>query len=1280
MPIINNPFNGKLNLDVAEYRISNGDYLDALNITKDAQGRGQDRVVSNILGNTLLPYTLPEGTNKIIGFYADRVRNRAYYFLWNSGGYNSILYYSVDANLVAKVLESKTDSNGVDILNFNPSYKVLSVNLYYRDDEGDILFFNDGLNPPRSLNVNNVYGTDWKAEYLLVAKAPPIMPPQVVYENDTTITVNNLRNKLFQFSYRYVYDNNEKSVWSSNSIVPLPQQPTLTLTDNNAENNARIAVVFSTGGPDVKAIELCFRETTSGFTSDWYLIKSFNKQDLINPISDNDVYNFRFYNDAIYSQIDVIETSQLQDWVPQKANAGELANGNVLLYAGITEGFDKTPMDLSVSGAIAQYGFYYDICGLGFFVIVNGNTSGTGTIMNIYLYGTGVNTSGTVTQLNNATATYCINSFDLDGNDLSISYVNIDSQVVDILTDISTALQANGYTQVSIDGNHLTMQYSAGFVLASSGVKYSEFTIENTEFANVWDSGYQYAVQYFDAQGRTIGAQTSINGTTNTPSRVLDIKFPQTTLSILNRPPLYATYYQVLRSNNTTFNKRLCWVSESAFTGLLSSSDNTRFLYIGVGNISAYNELISSTQNVVSYNYTEGDRIRFIRRYDSDNAPQTIPDQYDYEIVGTVATFDYNITYPAPIAPDNNTYTATGNFLKIRYPSNDIGVNFQFPGTAEWQHFEILLYNYTSNSSSTQRFYYEFGKQFGIGSPGTAERYHFGYTQLGNGGATISVNNGDLFYRLRKVPYSDNYNYTTGRFEIGVATPFAKKTKTFPITVTPTIDNAAYTIKTQPNNEVSLIAGAYPVWSDVDYFFYNKSATNSKVLSIKGTLQMFSSGRSQFSAYAIVCLNVSPPYVDKYTVSLLPTEINNIPDGEVVVSFEIDKQFSVPATAKVYIVASSTGDEVGSNNIAVLPLNFDFNIIKDKEIQIIESSFNDTYNLITNSNGRPSAIDENAKLTYFPTLIRFGQAYQSNTNLNATNRFYYEDFDEYDRSFGDVLRLHVRDRYLKVYQQFKVGNVPILTQIVKDVTGNPLQANSNQLINKIQYYAGEYGIGDAATSLAWNNFADYFVDNFRGVVCRLAQDGITPLSIIYGTNAFFVPELKAYRQSLNNGVAGEGVYTGNPCIYGVFDAYTNKYIIAMEEINRYSDCNYNGGIALSYTTSTTTTTTTTAAPTTTTTSTTTTSTTTTAAPVAYTIDSFATGSSATACSTGSPSVPIYALPGYTVPIVTMIFYDSPSLTTPFVGGAGWRKFTNGTTNYAGEVDATGELTNYVTCP
>jgi len=1172
--IINTPFSGKLNLDDANYRVSNNDYIDALNVTKDAQGKGQDKVVSNILGNELIPYSAPNGTNKVIGFYSDKIRNRAYYFIWNSNGYNTILYYDLNSNEIVQVLQSKTDSNGIDILNFNPSYKILSINIFYRDLEGDILFFNDAYNQPKSLNVINLYGIDWKLEYLLVAKAPPIMPPKVTYENDTTITINNLRNKLFQFSYRFVYDNNEKSVWSSKSIVPLPQQPSLTLTDNIATNNARIAVLFSTGGPDVKAIELSFRETTNGLTSDWYLIKSFDKISL--NIDDDVVYDkFKFFNDAIYSQIDVIESGQLQDWVPQKANAGELANGNVLLYAGITEGYDKTTMDLSVEQTTDLASYFYDQCGLLFLATVNGTDSGVGTTMDIYLYGTGTNTSGEVTTLNNAAGGYYINSFASDGTDLSTSYstsgMTSSYLVSDLLDGISAALVAKGYTQVSLVGNHLVMNYPDGFVLTSVGFKtFISLDSDNTRFANVWDSGYQYAIQYFDAQGRTIGAQTSLGGTINTPSRIIGNNgFPQINLSILNIPPLYATYYQVLRSNNTTYNKRLCWVSQSAYAGITNNVDNTRFFYIGIDNIAAYNEAISSTQNVVSYNYTEGDRIRFIQRYDSDNTARTIPAQYDYEIVGTVATFEYNINYPSPIAPDNNTYTANGNFLKIRYPEADIDTNnttgFQFPGTADWQHYEILLYNYSTNADTNQRFYYEFGKEYGIGEPGTVNRYHFGLQQTQssedpiNVPAIISVTNGDLFYRLRNVPYSDHFNYTSGAFSIGTSGAYDEQSATFPITVTPTITNSSYIIQTQPNFAASLGVGS-PVWADTNYFFYNQSITE-KILSIKGTLQLASDGTSTFSVYAVICTNLVP-LDPKYTVSLLPLEINNLIQNTDT-TLEINKRFSVPQTGKVWIVATSTNDSVGGNNVIIQPMNFDFDVVKDKEIEIIEQSFNDTYNLVTNSNGRPSAIDENARQTYFPTVIRFGQAYQSNTNLNATNRFYYEDFDEYDRTFGDVMRLHVRDRYVKVFQQFKVGTVPILTQIVKDVTGNPLQANSNQLINKIQYYAGNYGIGDASTSLAWNNFADYFVDNFRGVVCRLSQNGIEPISILYNTNAFFVATTAAYRKNLNNGVNPEGVYTGDPCIYGVFDANTNKYIIAMEEINRYNaNCDFNGGSAV----------------------------------------------------------------------------------------------------------------------
>ena len=1188
MPIINNPFNGKLNLDVADYRISNGDYKDALNITKDAQGKGQDRVVSNILGNINIPYTLPSGTNKIIGFYADKIRNRAYYFLWNNNGYNSILYYDSNANVVVRVLESKTNSEGIDILNFNPSYKVVSVNIFYRDDEGDLLFFNDGFNPPKVINVTANYGDFWKLEYILVAKAPPIMPPKVVYENDTTVTVNNVRNALFQFCYRYVYVNNEKSVWSSKSIVPLPQQDTLLLTSDTISNNARISISMSTGGSDVKFIEISFRETTNGLTSDWYLITSINKSE--NFIIDNSIYTYKFKNDGIYTQIDVLEADQLQDYVPQKANASELANGNVLLYSGITEGYNKTQMDLVGQSENSTDSYFFDKCGLLFFCTSNGLDSGIDArTLNIYLFGTGTNTSNVVSTLNNAAGIYVINVFSNAGTNIGISYTNNTNSisVSTLLTAISNAFttSGNGWSQVSLINNVLTLSRTSTFKLLSSGIKalYPVGSPDNTVFVNAFSSGYQYAVQYFDSLGRTIGAQTDIDASFTSqsdPGPGTFFRFPITKLLIKNRPPLEARYYQVLRSNNTTYNKRLFWISQAAYSSTSIDTTVQRFAYIDISNIDVYNEQITSTQNVVSYNFTQGDRITFLARYDSSNTEILFSVLYDYEILGTEAV----------VTLGDGTYK-TGNFLKIAYPSGT-GTDILFNGEADYLHYKIFLYNYTINSSSTQRFFYESGKCFGIGNAGTLNAYHIGLDQTQSSSsptttpAIVSMTNGDLFSRKRKIPYNDN-----NVFQAGAQAQSSDSTIT--ITVPTTISNSIYRIQTQPLATVDLTGGGFPVYASTGFFFENKltSVNNSLIVKAKGTFNLYqtTAGNLNIRVYAIICCN-TVPFAPK---TALPLTITQVVEPQVSTEIELNSTFSVPPLSKVWLALDVNG------SISMTGFNLDFSVLKNYTIPIIESSFSDTYNLVTNSNGRVSVVDENAKQTYFPTLIRFGGAYQVNTNINQINNFKYENFDEYDRSFGDVIRLHVRDRYLKVYQKFKVGNVPILTQIVKDSANNPLQANTDQLINKIQYYSGDYGIGDAATSLAWNNFADYFVDNYRGVVCRLSQDGITPISITNSVNAFFTAALPAYRQDLNNGLGSNGspaTYIGNPCIYGVFDAYTNKYIIAMEEINRYSDCTFNGGSATIYIAPTTTTTT--AAPTTTTTTSrgTTTTTTTTASP------------------------------------------------------------------------------------
>ena len=59
-------FHGKLNQDDNAYRLPKEDHIDALNITRDAQGGGQDIAVSNIVGNKDIPtLSATDGSNTI---------------------------------------------------------------------------------------------------------------------------------------------------------------------------------------------------------------------------------------------------------------------------------------------------------------------------------------------------------------------------------------------------------------------------------------------------------------------------------------------------------------------------------------------------------------------------------------------------------------------------------------------------------------------------------------------------------------------------------------------------------------------------------------------------------------------------------------------------------------------------------------------------------------------------------------------------------------------------------------------------------------------------------------------------------------------------------------------------------------------------------------------------------------------------------------------------------------------------------------------------------------
>lgn len=920
------------------------------------------------------------------------------------------------------------------------------------------------------------------------------------------VTINNLRNSLFQFCYRYVYVNNEKSVWSSRSIIPLPNQPSGRLTEDDLTNNARISVSLATGGANVYKIQTAFRKI-SGLPTDteWYLLDTLDKTEL--GLSDNDIYTFKFYNDGVYELVDPVDAIQLQDYIPRKPNTQELLNGNVLILGGGIESYNKVTPDIQTEINQATNGFYYDYNGLLFFAAINGNDSGSqGTTMKIFLYGTGANTDGEVVTLNNGKATFVINAVNGSGTSIGTTYAGTDSlSVATALAAISASLVTNGWTQVSLSGNILTMSYPTTVTLQSSGTKLLTDTLNNntTSFANVFEGAYKVGVMYFDKYGRTNGTITDVDAAYNTPKQSTD-NFCQPRLIISHRPPTWATYYQVVRSNNTTYNKRLFWISDGAYSNVFSGTSVTdsgvatqRFAYISIDNIERYNEEIEATRGVVEYSFAKGDRIRFLGRYTSLGAEATPFTIVDYEVLGV----ETNVLI--------NGVEKIGRFVKIYYPTDDISGTFKFDGTVNFLNYKILLYNYTNQEGVKDRIYNEFGKCYGIGNAGTENAYHIGTVQTQSAvapavtPAIIDIANGDLFFRKRTIPVGIKQTYNAGNYTAG-------DTYTqIPCTLTGTpITIGSYTFATQnPLTPAGIGNTDAPTNSATDCLFNNATASPVRV-RLKGT----------FSAYADLSATIK--FIAKVTnasgVSLQTVmDIKDMVSPNTTYTFSFDTKIIVGANSKLFLLNNLVGRTSTAPQLGIGQFDLQLEVINDITIPIIESSFSDVYNIITNSNGRPSVVDENAQEVRNDVLVRWSLPYIQNTNINGSNTFRPNNFDEVDRQRGSIQRFKTRDKFLRVFQNRGVGRYGIYSKYISNSSNENSLVVTDEIItaNNIQYFLGEYGLGEEYCGLASSQNADYFTYPVTGSQIRLAADGMTNLTETYKGQFYLRSLLSPYNQT-----------------------------------------------------------------------------------------------------------------------------------------------------------------------
>ena len=960
--------------------------------------------------------------------------------------------------------------------------------------------------------------------------------------SSAAITVNNLRNSLFQFKYRFVYDDNEKSVWSSASIVPLPNQSYDTLTNNDYTLNSRISLFMSTGDITVKKIEVAMRQVKDGTVSDYYLVESLDKTTLLIP--DNDIYWYKFYNGDNYTPIDIKESILLQSLVPQKAGCQAMLNGNTPAYANITEGYDPIVANMSVL-APADRGatYFFDYNGLLFFATVSGIDSGAqGTIMKVYLYGTGTNSGGSVVTLNNSAAYFNINAVNGSGTPIGISYLNStdSTTVAAILAAVSAALVTNGFTQVSLVGNILTMSYPTAITLYSSGTGTTGTGFKSptnalgAKFSYAYQSRQTIGVMYFDEKGRTNGTMISTGSKFQTAVDDGNQNMsPQ--LLINHRPPTWAKWFQVVRTANLSYNKMLNWVSNGAFSDYAANMLGVRYAYLEIDNIFQYNELISSTSGTVSYSFSPGDRVRIKQGFTADGSPTTLTTTYDYEILGTVNSIVVN------------GITKVGNFIKIYYPTADVDSYLRFDGEPNFQAYQLFIYNYAQHTGSSNDIYFEFGKCFGIGNPGTVNAFHIGLEQTQSVDlltpAQITISNGDFFARKRKVPIMQTYKLTA----TAVSNGFVYVSPPLTVVGSPIV-NTIYTVQNSALQQSNTLLGSY---TSGDNFFLNNTA-NALTLRVRCKIPVTVNGPT---ATGLIFQSINSGGTFDETIALTPTSnVNNA-----AYDFEVDTTFIVKGNCRGHFVIVNQGQVVNQNVVA---FEITLDVINYVTIPIIESSFNDVYNLDKNSNGRPSLVDVNAKQTTYSTLFRYAQPYQLGTNINQTNMFYDLNYDEFTKDFGAVIRMHVSERSVRIYQQRKVGVIGVYQKFIKNNTGNNQLIVADTIItpNNINYYDGATGIGNSPDSLCSNGYVDYFFDDVKGFWNRLSQDGIIQINEKYLAQYYLPPIIKQYATPVArpNGGVQKILAAFNPfegeCV-GVFQSgtgYTGDVLTFNEKRNSFA--------------------------------------------------------------------------------------------------------------------------------
>ena len=408
---------GKMNQDIDDRILPNGEYRSAQNIQVTTSEGSDVGSIQNILGNTKIANSILDKYSDLenIGCFFDEKNNKIFYFVTNYTCPNP-----EDTGLVGGVLGPETAeqfalrtgdnlfcgifmttrADGTSFpqvvllaqglfLNFSKTHLITGVNLLE-----DLLFFTDGLNQPRKINVSiaadnppnisqNIPGHYNKEDKISVAKFAPFMPPLLLDYDTTTLNGNPqatttddlgnvtnvpptasmelssqnefpedfLREKFVRFSYRYKFIDGEYS-----TIAPFTQICFIPKT--TSYNITQLQKVFKKGEVyfqdtsgiadgmvnDVTAVNLNIILPSKKIKtdldivaieilykeSDNNLIRAVELKDIDDTDSVNGVYQFKYKSTLPYKTLPQDQLTRVYDNVPLSAKAQEIISNRVV--------------------------------------------------------------------------------------------------------------------------------------------------------------------------------------------------------------------------------------------------------------------------------------------------------------------------------------------------------------------------------------------------------------------------------------------------------------------------------------------------------------------------------------------------------------------------------------------------------------------------------------------------------------------------------------------------------------------------------------------------------------------------------------------------------------------------------------------------------------------------------------------------------------------------------------------------------------------------------------